>query len=62
MSVSKVETFLIRYQDPETGQMVEETRDFKGCKEFPPEEWAKDYAYSRADKGLYKIKKVTNER
>lgn len=50
--------FKIEWKDPETGEHRSEVKEFTGDREFPPHEWAEDYAYSVADKGWHKVTEV----
>ncbi|QDP60529.1 MAG: hypothetical protein Unbinned338contig1000_22 [Prokaryotic dsDNA virus sp.] len=62
--------FLIKFENPETGEVESETKEFHdwtgraemGGEEVGPvisisaKEWAEDYAYTAADKGWHSVK------
>ena len=50
--------FEIAYEDPETRELITETKEFFPSKnpDISAQMWAEDYAYGRADKGFYAIK------
>lgn len=54
-------TFKISWRDPESGELQSVVKAFTGDSEFPPHEWAQDYAYSKADKGWYRVEEVSHD-
>lgn len=57
--------FEITYRNPDTGETVIEEKEFEDSSVISAADWAKDYAYGRANKGPYlvraKIKVKTSE-
>lgn len=47
--------FRIEYNDPSTGERCSVDRTFEDGDGLSAKEWAEDYAYSRADKGWYRV-------
>ena len=57
--------FKVEYKDPETEEIVVEERVFEGSEDDPTmtaEEWAKDYAYTMADKGWNQVTEIKPRR
>lgn len=56
--MTKTKTFEIVYVDPETQERETVQKTFTDSKEFPAEMQADDFAYTKADKGWYRIKEL----
>ena len=51
--------FEIQYRDPETEETITVEKEFDdNPPEFPAKLWAEDYAYTRADKGWYRVREL----
>ena len=50
--------FKITTQDPESGKARIEIVEFEGDKDISAQEWAEDYAYTKADKGPHEVKEL----
>lgn len=50
--------FKINWRDPETDELCSVIKDFDGDDAMSALEWASDWAYSRADKGWYRIEEI----
>lgn len=50
--------FKITTQHPETGEPIEEILSFEDSDEISAEEWAEDYAYTKADKGPHEVEEI----
>ena len=48
-------SFKIEYFDPDTNELITESKEFKNTEDVSAWEWAEDYAYTKAGKGWYKI-------
>ena len=51
--------FEVSYKDPETGETVNEVKQFSGDENCTPKFWAEDYAYARADKGWNRVRELS---
>lgn len=50
--------FLIKYRAPQTEEDVQVEAEFSDTAGIPAKDWAEDYAYSLADKGLHTVEEV----
>lgn len=50
-----VKMFIFKWIDPETEELRQEIKGFADTEGITAVEWAEDYAYTLADKGLYEV-------
>ena len=52
--MNKTYRYQIEVEDPDTGKIITEIKDFTDGK-LSASDWAEDYAYAKADKGWHRV-------
>ena len=56
-----IERFRIKYEDPETLEIVSVTKEFEWDQAIPAKTWAEDWAYAQADKGWFSVEEACDK-